>query len=110
MKRLLVIVILMALLAIMLAGCGGNGGSGESGTEATSESTGGPVSTAESTACATNRRAIEATIQQYYAIEGEYPTSLQQLVPEYMQSIPTCPAGGTYTLQDTRVVCTLHGS
>lgn len=110
MKRLLVILILMALPAIMLAGCGGNESSGDSGAEAASESTEGPAGTAESAACATNRRTIETAVQQYYAVEGQYPTSLQQLVPEYMQSIPACPSGGTYSLQGITAVCSVHGS
>jgi hypothetical protein len=43
-------------------------------------------------------------------MEGKAPTSIQQLVPGYLESVPACPSGGTYTLSGDRVTCSVHGS
>lgn len=100
----------LLVLAILAAGCGGeNGTAGNTGTGVhPAENT--PTGQAESAACAANRRAISSAVQQYQAVEGQPPASIQQLVPGYLQSVPVCPSGGTYTLSGTRVVCSIHGS
>ncbi|MDI6873974.1 hypothetical protein [Candidatus Solincola sp.] len=100
----------LLILALVLAGCGGeNKTAVDAGTGGPS-SENSPVGQAESAACAANRRAISSAAQQYQAMEGRVPTSIQQLVPKYLQSVPACPSGGTYTLSGTRVVCSVHGS
>lgn len=102
--------LLLALLLVLalLAGCGGQEaettGSGDAGS-----GSGGPVGRAEDSACAANRRVISSAAQQYMTMEGKPPSSLSSLVPGYLQSVPSCPAGGTYTLYGTRVVCSVHG-
>jgi hypothetical protein len=68
------------------------------------------VGQAESAACAANRKMISTSSQSYFAMEGVYPSSIQQLVPEYLQSVPSCPSGGTYMLQGKTVTCSVHGS
>jgi hypothetical protein len=106
MKRWLALSLLLVLLAALAAGC-----TSESDSTEPTQPREGVVGEADQAACAANRRAIEAAVQQYYALEGEYPTSIQQLVPEYLQSVPSCPGGGTYTLtSDHKVICSLHGS
>ncbi|RJP26126.1 MAG: hypothetical protein C4536_16195 [Actinobacteria bacterium] len=107
MKRLFVLSLLLILLVVVFVGCGG-------GADATSPSDGesgggGPVGQAEAATCAANRKTIAAAAQQYYGMEGTYPTSIQQLVPGYLQSVPACPSGGTYTLQGSTVTCSVHG-
>jgi hypothetical protein len=67
------------------------------------------VAQAEAAACAANRNMISSAAQQYYAMEGVYPSSIQALVPGYLASLPTCPAGGRYTLQGSTVTCSVHG-
>lgn len=105
MKRLLVLVILLALLAAVMVGCSSGNDSAEP-----AQPREGMVGEADAAACTANRRLIDSAIQQYYGMEEVYPTSLQQLVPGYLESIPSCPGGGTYTLTGTRVICSLHGS
>jgi hypothetical protein len=53
---------------------------------------------------------ISMSAQSYFAMEGSYPGSIQKLVPGFLQSVPTCPSGGTYTLQGSSVSCSVHGS
>lgn len=63
---------------------------------------------AEETACKANLRTINGAISQYYAVEGTYPTQ-GNLVPNYLQTWPTCPSGGTYTIPGTPPVATCSG-
>lgn len=45
------------------------------------------------TACHTNMKEIGAALKAYSADNnGEYPESMKMLVPDYIKSIPTCPA------------------
>lgn len=111
MKRWLFAPLILVLLALLLVGCGSGGGSTTSSDNGDGQSTsGGPISAAEQAACSANRRTISSSIQQYNAMEGKSATSIQQLVPKYLQSVPACPAGGTYSLQGTTVTCSVHGS
>ena len=105
MKRWLVLALLLVLLAAMVAGCTSEGDSADP-----TQPKEGPVGQAGSAACSANRKMMESAIQVYYNIEGVYPTSLQQLVPEYLESVPACPEGGTYTISGTKVICSIHGS
>jgi len=110
MKRILVLFLLLMVLAAIFAGCGGNGDAVDSSNDSGSgTSDGGPVGQAESAACAANRATISSAARQYQAMEGAYASSLQQLVPGYLQSVPVCPSGGTYTLQGSTVTCSVHG-
>jgi hypothetical protein len=105
MKRWLVLVLLLVLLAALVTGCTSEGDSADP-----TQPKEGPVGQAGSATCAANRKMMESAIQVYYNIEGVYPNSLQQLVPEYMDSVPACPEGGTYTISGTKVICSIHGS
>ncbi|MBC7253369.1 MAG: hypothetical protein H5T72_05285 [Actinobacteria bacterium] len=112
MRRTILVAVSITLLIVVpaLAGCGGgNQPSGETGT-GSQVIPGSPVGEAEASACAANRRAISSAVQQYQAVKGQIPTSIQQLVPEFLQSVPACPSGGTYTLTGNRVICSVHGS
>ena len=58
-------------------------------------------------ACIANLRQIDSGKQQYimdnklassYAFGGDTNTAMPDLVPTYVRSLPSCPAGGTYTV------------
>ncbi|OFW58002.1 MAG: hypothetical protein A2W01_10750 [Candidatus Solincola sediminis] len=102
--RYCIIGLVVVSLMLLVAGCGGNS------AEQLTNPTEGPIAQADSAACAANRKVIGSSIQQYSAIEGNPATSLQQLVPKYLQSIPACPGGGSYSLQGGSVYCSIHGS
>ncbi len=110
MKRWLALslVLLLAVMVVTAAGCGsgGDAASGEGGDS----SPGGTIGQAEAASCAANRKTVSMAAQSYYAMEGSYPSSIQALVPEFLQSAPACPAGGRYTLQGSTVTCSIHGS
>jgi hypothetical protein len=101
--RYLIVGLILISLVVIVAGCG-------SSAEQLTNPTEGPVAKADSAACAANRRTMESSLQQYSVLEGKSATSLQQLVPKYLQSVPSCPSGGTYSLQGSRVSCSIHGS
>lgn len=102
--RWLMVSLLLVSCVMILAGCG------SSSTENITNPTEGPVAQADKAACAANRRTIASCLQQYAAMEGKEATSIQQLVPKYLQSVPSCPSGGTYSLQGNAVSCSIHGS
>jgi hypothetical protein len=112
MRRWLVLFLISILTAgaVLLVGCGGGSGTTSSDNGNSQNSAAGAVSQAEAAACAVNRRTIYTAVQQYNAFENKNATSIQQLVPKYLQSVPTCPSGGTYTLSGTTVTCSVHGS
>ncbi|MBC7228846.1 MAG: hypothetical protein H5T74_00430 [Actinobacteria bacterium] len=107
MRRWLLVFLVLAAAAVLVAGCGGGG---ETSAPQENGAPQGPVGQSEATACAANRNIISSAAQRYHAMEGSYPTSIQQLVPGYLQSVPACPAGGRYSLQGTTVTCSVHGS
>ena len=109
MRRWLIFSLLLVVLLALLAGCGGSGDSA-SGVGESGEGRGGAVGQAEAASCAANLRTIMGAVQQYQATEGTYPRSIQELVPEYLMSVPTCPSGGKYTLSGSTVTCSVHGS
>lgn len=107
-KRIAVLALLLAAVLVLAAGCGGgNGGNAAVGEETVSS---GPVDKADSAACAANRSILSTAAQHYYATEGAYPASIQALVPGYLQSVPACPSGGRYTLQENKATCSVHGN
>ncbi len=107
MRRFMIILVALSLGALLVAGCGGGG---ETAAPEENATTSGPIGQSEATACAANRNAISRAVQQYQGMEGVPPSSIQQLVPGYLQSVPACPSGGTYTLRGTTVTCSVHGS
>lgn len=109
MKKAVSLLLILVLLVLFIAGCGGESGSPEEGGGSES-GIGVPVTKAESTACAANRSAIQSAVQQYKLMEGKSPTSVQELVPKYLQKVPSCPEGGSYSISGDRVVCSVHGS
>lgn len=49
-------------------------------------------------ACQSNLKNIATALEMYSTDNaGRYPTSLKQLAPDYLRSIPTCPAAGKDT-------------
>lgn len=44
--------------------------------------------------CAANIRTINGAVQQYAATNESAPTSIDDLIPAYIQEMPTCPLEG----------------
>ncbi|KEO82662.1 competence type IV pilus major pilin ComGC [Tumebacillus flagellatus] len=78
---------------------------------------------ASKVACEGNQRLIRAQLENYFLTEHGYPTGLtdtdrlQQLVTQgYLQTLPTCPLGGTYHItiaadkNSVTVDCSKHGA
>lgn len=65
---------------------------------------------AQESACKANLRTLMGSIAQYAAENGKNPDSLDQLVPDYLKSLPRCPAGGNYTYDKTKgtVTCSIQ--
>lgn len=108
---LLVVVVLVAAAAVALAGCGTKAGptsqlstpsSAAAGTEQNvnvqqmPQVATGVQQTANDAVRKTNLRAIDTAIQSYNAMNGSWPTAIQQLVPQFLMSVPNDPGGGTY--------------
>ncbi|GGE23122.1 competence protein ComGC [Marinithermofilum abyssi] len=70
---------------------------------------------AQSKACAANRKLIGSQADNYYLEMGKYPTGVEQMKRRgYLRTTPVCPAKGTYTIQksapvEKRVKCSVHG-
>lgn len=62
-------------------------------------------------ACRANLRTINGAISMYYAESSGYPADVAALVPNYLQAEPTCPDGGTYSIDATHhtAQCTVTG-
>lgn len=110
MKKAVLVLLFVVLFALILSSCGSGESTSPGGSEAGGTSINEPTAQAEAAARAANRRAISAAAQQYRAMEGKAAASIQELVPKYLQTVPGCPSGGTYTLSGDRVVCSVHGS
>lgn len=107
------LVVLVATSALLLSGCGTvaekvgpqSSVGGLSGTTPSNTEGGipGDVEAAKQQAIeaarAANLAAINAAIQVYYASEEKWPTSVNQLVPQYLPKLPMDPGGGTYYIQ-----------
>ncbi|TCS72577.1 competence protein ComGC [Effusibacillus lacus] len=68
---------------------------------------------AQTTACEGNQKLIRSQMENYYLAEHSWPGGLQDLKSKnYLQTIPVCPKGGTYSLSvsnDEAVVsCSKH--
>ena len=48
--------------------------------------------------CTMNLDAVATACKKYAAGKGDFPKHLSDLVPAYLESVPACPSGGTYTL------------
>lgn len=65
--------------------------------------------------CQSNMRTILGASHTYMADNDVYPSSIGQMVPEYLKREPTCPSGGTYRISGggslpLEVSCSKHGS
>jgi competence protein ComGC len=72
-------------------------------------------SEADRKTCKSNMRTVISVSDIYCAENEEYPTSIGQLVPEYMKKEPVCPAGGIYRVtgggsSPLEITCSEHGS
>ena len=45
--------------------------------------------------CAMNLDAIDAACKKYASDQGGFPPAISNLMPEFLDRIPVCPAGGT---------------
>lgn len=100
------LVLLVALSAMVLGGCGGQsaGPQGEVGSNPASpdnlpQDLSNIKNQANDAARQANLLIINNAIQMYIATEDNNPTSINQLVPQYLPKVPTDPAGGTYYIQ-----------
>jgi prepilin-type N-terminal cleavage/methylation domain-containing protein len=71
-------------------------------------------SNSQATVCVRNLAKIDMAKEEWAmaADEGEgSPCTMSDLVPTYLRATPTCPAGGTYTVNavGTDPVCSLGG-
>lgn len=92
------VALMAGLVALAAVGCGsGSSSSDENGTG--SAGTGADQSYVI-TACQANLRTLETAAQTYFASTGNWPHSLNDLVPGYVrvQSLQ-CPAGGNYVFR-----------
>jgi Tfp pilus assembly protein PilE len=48
--------------------------------------------------CAMNLESIANACKRHASEKGGFPARLPELVPDYLDAVPACPAGGTYTL------------
>ncbi len=61
--------------------------------------------TAQRNACIANLKQIEGAMV-LYALDGNgTAAAVGDLVPTYLNSTPSCPAGGTYDISGTRPTC-----
>lgn len=110
-----VVILVFVLITswVLIAGCGKKPASetsqsqpaaSASPVEQTSSATPGGISQAgldfgaAFQSCGSNLKNMATACEMYSTDnEGHYPTSLSQLVPGYMKTIPTCPAAGKDT-------------
>jgi hypothetical protein len=62
--------------------------------------------------CFTSQADIEAAAGEYAAQAGTLPTTIAEMVPAYLASVPRCPSGGSYlwlTRSDCLIECSVHG-
>lgn len=62
--------------------------------------------------CAMNLDAVATACEKFAAEKGGFPKELADLVPAYLDAVPACPAGGTYTLDAAKgatPVCSVPG-
>ena len=98
-------------MLVTAAGCGGEGSSGSADPGQTSN---GDISTRDPRSdCLFNSALISGYALQYKQEKGAYPLSIEEMVPEFLQKMPVCPAGGTYRLITgeglSDVECSVHG-
>lgn len=78
---------------------------------------------AQKVACEGNQRLLRAQLENYYLTEKGYPPGAtdqdrltNMVTAGYLQSVPTCPNGGAYTITvspdhtSVTVSCTVHGT
>ena len=53
---------------------------------------------AQAARCALNLEALAGACKKYASEKGGYPSAPSNLVPDYLESVPACPAGGVYSL------------
>ena len=100
------LVLLFALSAMVLGGCGGQSagpqnvvGSNPASPDGLPQDLSNIKNKANDAARQANLQIINTAIQVYIATEEKNPTSIDQLVPQYLPKVPTDPAGGTYYIQ-----------
>ncbi|GEM_PF-783838 len=103
-KEIIFLIVLVVCLSFVHAGCGG-------GKKSTGENIEEKIESeipeglkkikgkAGAEARQANLMAINAAIHSYFLENGQYPTSIEQLVPRYLQTIPADPEGGVYYIK-----------
>ena len=62
----------------------------------------------EATVCRTNRQVLLMAVNQYRSMNPGKPVTIAILEQTGVE-IPECPSGGDYTLENGRIVCSIHG-
>jgi len=62
----------------------------------------------ERLACRTNIRQLNQFIRYYQSTHPGEPVTMENLEKAGM-TLPECPAGGTYRVENNRIVCSIHG-
>ena len=88
--KILVPAALAVASAFLYTGCGGSSSSTPAQTNATTSAVVQPEVYAQKKM---DVAALTQAVQQYNATEGHYPSSLQDLAPNYIAKIPEAPAG-----------------
>jgi type II secretory pathway pseudopilin PulG len=70
---------------------------------------------AQESACAKNQAIFDQAKQLWMLDHGktfDQPVLFKDLLPEYIEEPPICPAGGDYSLNglDTETSCSIHGT
>lgn len=103
MKKVLVLTICLLLVGAVLVGCGSES------TDSTTETSNNSTTTSqgstqgsnqtELSTCQANLLAIDSAALDYkIRNSGQHPSTVDVLVPNYLDSLPVEPFGGTYSL------------
>lgn len=97
------------VLLLGAIGCDSN-----SGVNSDQPSSTGQPARGEMTDCLSNRAVIAGYALKHKQEKGVYPKTVEEMVPEYLNETPVCPAGGTYKLTAgegvLEVECSVHGT
>jgi flagellar basal body-associated protein FliL len=90
---------------ITAAGCGDNS---EDVAKETVKQLNAETAAMNEQTCHDYLRIIDSNIMQYRVDHNDYPATVEDMVPEYMDNVYSCPDGGRYTIQRTADITYPH--